>query len=234
MTGHKRAHGCQFALSAIFAHFVRVTTTLTLIVDFLAFAVRQVTSQVVDATSAPVGQRSSVFVHLAQQATAQTGAKVARAVQLINGAHIAACWAINRAASFLFGVQVEATVFAFTLTTTGLEATVAALFRYSQVGRQRQQIRGQCDLGVQLAVRFDVFEEVLDRIPQALTPFGERAISRAISFFVLNTCSSIFVWRVRMTAAFTLAIFFDAVALRQTIDYFLDCFATPFFQIRAI
>jgi len=77
--------------------------------SLLALAVGDVARQVVDAAATPVGQAVGVLVNLVQQALAHHGAPLARVVDLLHLAHVAARWAVLRTARLLLGVDVAET-----------------------------------------------------------------------------------------------------------------------------
>lgn len=142
MAGVEGAHWGQKALSAVLAGFVGVTTTFTLTSNFFAFSVRNVAHQSLDAPFFPIRHDVSDGIDFGHQTFADYFAPVATIADFRHRAHLAACWAIVRSASFLFGIDVEASIFAVTFAASGFETAISALFGNLHTGRCGQQTWG--------------------------------------------------------------------------------------------
>lgn len=230
----ERAHGRQNALCAIFVGLVRVATTFALTADFFAFAVRQMTHQLVDATPLPIGHDAGECFGFGHQRFADRFTPIARVADFRHRANVAASRAIVRAAGSLFAVDVEAAFFAVAFAAASFETAVAALFGYFETGRSGHQIGRQSTLNVQLAVALQTVGDVFQRVPQTLAPFVELAERFALGFSFLDAGSAFFVGSVGMTATFALTVFVETVHFGQTFGEFAQTFAAPVGQVGAV
>jgi len=125
----KSAHVAQYALGTVGVRLVRVTTTLALAVDILAFSVRQILQQILHAAFAPIRQLDSGshgFDLLDDGLANEFGPVAFGAIQIRDGANVGATRAVLVTASFLVHVDVKAAFFFVALAATNAETAQAA------------------------------------------------------------------------------------------------------------
>lgn len=128
--------------------------------------------------------------------------------------------------AFFVHVDVEASVGLLAFAAADTETAHAAFVGQGETSWSRNHA-GDFALVVQVAVVFEVVDDVGDREPQTLAPVAGLAESWASLFFDLDALSALFIGLERVAATLATAVFLDAVAFRHHLQKVLVRFTAP-------